>query len=71
MAWLAVSRNGQEIISKNRPTYENRTDSWYDAIEGWAEGECYTEYSEIDLPKGSISKLLGREVKFEDCPIEI
>ena len=66
MAWVAVHKNGEEGIYLFKP---NRFNSyWYD--------ECVkengTEYdSEIPLPKGSIKKLIGRDLTWEDNPVEL
>lgn len=64
MAWLSVDSNGTENIFHHRP----RTRYYGKWI-------CYDEQNwreyGINLPKGSIKKLIGRDLTFEDVPIEI
>lgn len=67
MAWLAVHRNGDEGIFTNKPIRVSISGFWYD--DQWIEYECYD--SEISLPKGSIRKLIGRDLTWEDNPVEL
>lgn len=57
MAWLAVNKNNVEVIHMEEP--EKRKDKW------WCGIPC------IDLPKGSIEKLIGRKLTWDDEPVEI
>lgn len=72
MAWLAVNSWGCEEMFHNCPErIENRY--WQDNIVYWEIGEhttCADDYS-IELPKGTIKKLIGRELKWEDEPVKI
>lgn len=65
MAWVAVHKNGEESIFDCEP---KRT------INYWADeqflGEGYYD-SDIPLPKGTIKKLTGRELTWEDEPVEL
>lgn len=63
MAYLCVDRSG-EYIADNEPTR-----NWFEWI-GWQDvyGESCTL---ISLPKGTIKKLIGREMTWEDEPIEL
>lgn len=74
MAWVAVNwKNNQEVIFANRPkrikfrggTYED----WHEEVQV----DLYeiTEEYGIDLPKGTIKKLIGRNMTFMDEPVEI
>lgn len=65
MAWLAVDRNGDEYIYANEPS--RRGSFWDDKV------YCdYVEFStDIKLPKGSIKKLIGRNLTWEDEPVKI
>lgn len=58
MAWLAVDRSGQEIIGDIRP----RRDSMI-----WD----FKSYHYILLHDGTIKKLIGRDLTWEDEPVEI
>ena len=62
MVWVAVDENGFEYIFDvlNRPyRYQGR----------WK--VKYTHETYIPLPKGSIKKLIGRELTWDDEPVEI
>ena len=62
MAWLAVSKNGNEGVFKREPKrYFNY----------WIDGDYEHEDTEIELPKGSIRKLIGRDLFWEDNPVEL
>lgn len=66
MAWLAVNKNGDETISPDKPT------RWGDE---WADMEDVCVCGLVDmtliLRKGSIYKLIGRELTWEDEPVEL
>jgi hypothetical protein len=59
MAWLAVDKDGNEWIFENIP---EKTD-WC-----WC---CYRGHSYVKLSKGSIKKLTGKTLTWDDEPIEI
>lgn len=63
MAYLCVDRSG-EYIADNEPTR-----AWFDWV-GWEDvyGESCTL---IPLPKGTIKKLIGKEMTWEDEPYEM
>ena len=59
MAWLCVDKDGTEYVLKTTPI--RRGDYWR-LSKGW-------QYCE--LPHGSIAKLIGRELTWEDEPVEL
>lgn len=69
MAWLAVDKNGGELIFRFEPERKLDTDymarsywGWYDlGIDDWG----------LELPKGSIKKLIGRELTWDDDPVKL
>ena len=68
MAWVAVDSLNQELIFRNKPTRDIDTDyivtyhGWFDRIRNsWG----------IELPKGSIKKLTGKDLTWKDEPIEL
>lgn len=69
MAWLVVTKKGIEIISPIEPL---RDGLWWDCSD---EVCVESEYGYIDmgieLPKGSIKKLIGKELTWEDKPFEL
>lgn len=59
MAWLAVTLYGRELIlgGQDKPVRNQGTwNVWNDIIE---------------LPKGSIKKLIGRELSWSDEPVKL
>ena len=65
MAWLAVNKDGTEIITKNKPI--KFPFGWEDS-EGEYEGYC--DYS-IIIPNVTIQKLIGCSLTWEDEPFEL
>lgn len=69
MAWVAVDMSGAECIFDNKP--ERNNNQWDDIV--------YSVYGEINydidigivLPKGTIKKLIGRDLSWEDEPVEL
>lgn len=59
MAWVAVNKNGDEVIFEFEP--ERKQDLfWVEYIGDF-----------LYLPKGSIKKLIGRDLTWEDEPVEL
>lgn len=65
MAWVAVDQYGNEGIYANKPIL--RVGFWWDEVV--TEDDSYD--TEIILPKGTIKKLIGRDLTWEDNPIEL
>jgi hypothetical protein len=61
MVWLAVDKNGDESVHDMEPTRNNEY-MWWSA---WDD-----DGSTIELPKGSIKHLIGRELTWADEPFE-
>ena len=68
MAYLSVNKKGVEAIHRDKPEYIDLVDSWdgygYRSMVGLL-SDC------IYLPKGSIKKLIGRDITFEESPVEL
>ena len=65
MAWVAVNGYCDEYI------YEAMPERFYCV---WAPTFCEYEnrvYDYVELPKGSVKKLIGRELSWSDDPIEL
>ena len=62
MAWLAVDRDGSENIYDIKPIRDLWVNRW-DIItdDTWW----------INLPNGTIEKIIGRKLTWEDNPVEI
>lgn len=82
MAFVAISRDNQELIFDKKPEYDREEDCWRTTegdilvYEDYADFSAGTKWEEnffygIDLPKGSIRKLIGRELTWEDEPVEL
>ena len=69
MAWLAIDKIGRETISLGKPEFDGC--EWYYSEEICIEGENgYMGYT-IDLPNGTIEKMLGLKLTHEESPVEI
>lgn len=77
MAWLAVDPSGNEAIFKGEPIryYEYCVGKSRKDCECWIERRYITDEiyynSKIQLPKGTIKKLIGRDLSWEDKPVEL
>ena len=66
MAWVAVNKDGSENIFTNKP---NRSVAyWYDFI---SPNRVTLFNRMVILPKGSIKKLIGRDLDWNDEPVEL
>ena len=63
MAWVAVDKDGTECICSTEPYQDWEGFKW--CIENLPESNV------VELPKGSIKKLIGRELSWEDEPVEL
>lgn len=61
MAWVAVDYSG-EYISTNEPFRDMFNIDYYGFH---SDSEC------IKLPRGTIKKLIGRDLTWEDNPVEL
>lgn len=62
MAWLAVDKDGTENIYDIEPIRDLQVDRW----------EIATEHSWwIGLSKGTIEKIVGRKLTWQDVPVKI
>lgn len=67
MAWLAVDKNGVEAIYNVKPIrYTGKLNS---NTEMWMLSELSDFY--ILLPKGSIKKLIDKDLTWDDEPVKI
>lgn len=57
MAWVAVDKNGEEWVYSNEPMRED--------------GVFFEFDSKVWIPSGSIEKLIGRKLTWEDEPVEL
>lgn len=60
MAWVCVNSFGTELIFEAEP--HKAVYSWRD---DYGSGKC------IEIPQGSIGKLIGRELTWNDEPVEL
>lgn len=69
MAWVAVNRNGTETISPGKPMRDFHEWAYYGEV------EIESEHGEVDftitIPTGTIFKLIGRELTWNDEPVEL
>ena len=62
MAWVAVTKRGREFISMCKPIRVVDEDNYY----GWKD-----MFVAMYLPRGCIKKLIGRELSWNDEPVEL
>ena len=60
MAFVSVSKGGGEYIFEVKP-FRTLGDTW----------DVAQPFSGFRIPKGSIKKLIGRELKWQNEPIEL
>lgn len=61
MAWLAVDKNGTECLFSHKPSRGLEYYKWRIMVNG----------TFIELPKGSIKKLIGKELTWSDEPVKL
>lgn len=73
MAWVAVNKDDDEYIFQNKPKKDGNcwVDEIYESFDGQGGALTYHHNSDILLPKGSIKKLIDRNLTFEDNPVEL
>lgn len=73
MAWVAVDKDGIEAIFLQCPKRMgyDRTKLYIPYEETFWSDDDGVFCSRISLPKGSIKKLIGRELSWEDNPVEL
>ncbi len=62
MAWLCVDEDGQEMIFDNKPHRDNSSLGGY-----WSNHE-ERDFCNVDLPAGTIKKLIGHDLTWKDEP---
>lgn len=69
MAWLTVDKSSIECIFDNEPV---RIDGQWDDVDYMVRGETnYDSSTGIILPKGTIKKLIGKDLTWKDEPVKI
>ena len=65
MAWVAVDKDGFEFI------YEDKPERYIACWSIWRRGFSEEAMNHVILPKGSIKKLIGRELTWKDEPVKL
>ena len=60
MIWLAVNKDGTEVCFDKKPFR-------YEPLGIWC---LYTNTDGVEIPKGSIEKLTGKQISWEDEPVK-
>lgn len=73
MAWVAVDAYSDEYIFQNKPKRDGNwwVDYIYEPSEERGGALEYHHNSDIRLPKGSIKKLICRDLAWNDEPVEL
>lgn len=70
--WLAVNKDGVEVCFNYKSIRDSKGD-YPSPITIWSEGfqpDYKNNFRGVKLPKGSIKKLIGKELTWEDEPYE-
>lgn len=65
MAWVAVDKKGSEFIYEEKP--DRGPEEWHTPYCDWIDGP----YDYVELPYGSIKKLIGHELSWNDEPVKL
>lgn len=65
MAYLCVDKDGTEWVCSDKPSREPYMDDGYQTDSVWCSDE------QVELPKGSIEKLIGNYLTWCDEPVMI
>lgn len=85
MAYLAVNRDGEELVFNDCPIYDRVEDTWkipmlrwelvyddpYDHSAGVHEDEVRDDDYGVTLPNGTIERIIDGSLTFANEPIEI
>ena len=71
MAWLAVDKTGTECIFENIPERDMIISQWDNISHTIYSDPSYNVNTVITLPYGTIKKLIGRNLTWEDEPVEL
>lgn len=66
MVYLSVTEKGKELLHASKPTRRTRHKE-IDGDNRWY--SYYDPYGIIEIPKGTIKHLIGKELTFEDKPV--
>lgn len=67
MAWVAVQHSGDEYVYDRKPVLYGW--DWY--VPDYEDSFDCEPNGFVKLPKGSIKKLIGRELNWSDEPVEL
>lgn len=67
MAWIVCDLDGTENIFGGEPERNTKGKQWQVKYVEYQD----TDFSVIELPKGSIKKLIGKELSWSDEPVEL
>lgn len=70
MSWLVVDKNGSEHIFAEKPLRSISNEMWFCSATYLFAGR-YINSGCCYLPKGSIKKLIRRELSWNDSPVEL
>lgn len=75
MAYVSVAYSGSEWIHDNKPKLNENIgcyeDPVYESFDGQGGKKEFHHYSDIELPKGTIEKILGRKLTYGEGPVKI
>lgn len=70
MSWLAVDKSGNEHIFAEKPCRNESNALWICSVV-YFNGQRFANTGCCYFPKGSVKKLIGRELFWSDEPVEL
>lgn len=71
MAFVAVNKDNSEVLYDFKPVRERNFNEFWVAQYLIREGTVNIKPQEIEVPKGTIEKLIGKKLTWEDEPVEL
>lgn len=75
MAYVSVDKYGNEWAHDNEPILNEKymcyEDPIYESWDGQGGKKVFHHFSDIELPKGTIEKILGRKLTYEEGPVKL
>lgn len=68
MVYLAVNKDKSEVISQEELRRDFKSKRWF-SFRHYSDGKYYP--AQIELPKGAIKKLIGKELTWKDKQVKI
>lgn len=75
MTYVSVDYGGNEWIHDGKPILNENIGCYeaavYESWDGQGGKKIFHHYSDIELPKGTIKKIIGRNLTYEEDPVKL